>query len=312
MFIWQHDILRRPEGEGSPPAPSMDEFRNVLAFDPFTPPAKEGSDGGGEEAQTEKPPVQAEGGTPAAPPSPSAPPPTPESQATTEADPLADLRQQVQDFIAKAPQAPATAPAAPPPPPPQEPAKAETAPERPQYKLDVPDSIVEAFESEDRGTRKAAMAALINGVANKLLQDFGQALTGLREELSKKVPEQVLTQVDQRSAFERMKSDLYGSFPELGRVAKASPEMETAIWQQVHRIGTQMQVRDWTPEFRDGVGRLLHLQLGVPVAQGQGQAPPAKPPKKQPPFSAGSSGGGRPANGVTPADDFASVLNAGH
>jgi hypothetical protein len=51
------------------------------------------------------------------------------------------------------------------------------------------------------------------------------------------------------------------------------------MWTQIRDIGQRMQLKEWTPEFRDGVGRMLHLNLGIPVAQ---TPPAAAEPRSRP------------------------------
>jgi hypothetical protein len=310
-------FLRAPEGEGAPggeAAPDTSAFTDVLnAGTVIAPPAGDGSDGGeGGEPGTG---ASAQPGEVVPPPDPPpAPTPPPDGQADKAGadDPLVALRQQVQDFLAKAP-APQEAPK---PTPPAEPAKtpepAKQPGEAPKYDLEVPDAIVEAFESDDRATRKSAIKALVNGIANKLAQDFGSALQDLVKHVESKVPQEVLSQVDTRNQLERIQSDFYQHWPELARVAKSMPGLEESMWTQIRDIGQRMQLKEWTPEFRDGVGRMLHLNLGIPVAQAPPAAEAPKPtPPRKPAFSAGSSGGGRP-NGSGPANEFQEVLDAGH
>jgi hypothetical protein len=140
-------FLRAPEdgtGAGEPPAPDTSAFTDVLnAGTVIAPPAGDGSDGGeGGEPGTG---ASAQPGEDAPPPDPPpAPTPPPDGQAKKEGadDPLVALRQQVQDFLAKAP-APQEAPK---PTPPAEPAKtpepAKQPGEAPKYDLEVPDALL--------------------------------------------------------------------------------------------------------------------------------------------------------------------------
>ena len=323
--------LRAPESEGAPggegggdagapageAAPSFDAFRQVMAFDPFTPPAEKGAEGGEGEADGGSPaggaspadPAPAAGAAPASP----EPPAGPAKKEGEPSDPTEDLRAQVQKFLAKAnAPKPAEQPAAQPQP--QAPAQPESKERaKPAYDFAIPDQILDGLESEDKAVRRAAYKSLTDGVANKIAADFSAALGQLVEYIHQQVPQQVLSQVDQRQTFDRIKTDLYGAFPELGRVAQGMPAVEQALWGQIRAVGEQMGIKDWTPEFRDGVGRMLHLQLGIPLAPQTGAptAPqaPAKPPRKGS-FSAGGAAGPR-SNGADQGNDFMSVLNAG-
>src|SRR5215207_6814268 len=263
-------ILRKPEGEGtgaegtSPPS----DLGFVMGFDPFTPPAEKGAGGAEGGEAVSPPPEPPEGDAASQPPPADSPPEAPAGPAKTEGeDPLAQLREQVQGFLAKAqaPQAVQT-PAADPKPVQEATRQGQGGEAPPVYNFNVPDQIVDALEHEDRNVRRAALASVVNGLANKLHQEFSKALQVLVQDIQDRVPQEVLTKVDERTQFAEIKKDLYGAFPQLGQLARSMPAAEQGIWQQVHAVGKQMGIKEWTPEFRDGVGRMLHLNLGIPMA----------------------------------------------
>lgn len=300
-------------------APSFDAFRQVMAFDPFTPPAEKGAEGGEGEAPAEAGKEGAPAGAAPAQGASSASPEPPAGPAKGEGeggDPTTDLRAQVAAFLAKA-QTPVPKPAEQPVAQPQPQAKPaadpRSEPARPAYDFAIPDQIMDGLESEDKNIRRGAYKALTDGIANRLAQDFGGALQQLVQYIHQQVPQQVLNQVAQRQTFDGMKADLYGAFPELGRVAKQMPAVEQAIWGQIKAVGERMGITDWTQEFRDGVGRMLHLNLGIPLAGPQTAQPQPQAQSRKPragSFSAGGAATPR-SNGADTGNDFMSVLNAG-
>lgn len=324
-------VARAPEGaEGAAPegAPgggsetaSFDDLKHFLSIDPFTPPAKEGAEGGGVEKPAveakavvepqPKPPAESEGTKDASPEPSDASAPVPEGQAAKEGaeDPLADIRSEVQKFLAKAPPA---APEASPSQPAQPKAEPEVKPQQAtKYNFELPDSVVEAMESDDRGTRKQALNAIVNSLANKLATDFGGALSQVVQHLQAQVPQQAVTEVAKRQQFDRMKEEFYGEFPALGSIARGSKPFEDAIWSQIYGVAQNMKA-DWTPEFRKGVGQMLHVSLNLPLATSPtpSAAPVGKPPAK-PKFTTGSGSGARP-NGTGQSNEFMDVLGAGN
>jgi hypothetical protein len=306
-------ILRRPEdGTGADGgAPNTDALKEVLAFDPFTPPAKaaqDGGEGGGQEGDEPPGEASAEGSAAQhAEATPSSPQP---GQAKPEGeDPLAALREQVAGFLSKAQAPPAETQKPQEPKAPAEPKGTDTKPEAAKYNFEVPDSIVDAMGSDEAPVRKAAVSAMVNALANKLAQDFGGALAALAKHVEEQIPARVLTQVDEKQQMDLVRKDLYENFPELKRLATSMPGMEQAMWGQIAAVGKQMGVRDWTPEFRDGVGKMLHLNLNIPLPA-SGEPTKQASGKKRAPFSAGSSAGAR-GNGAAAGNDFTEVLRAG-
>lgn len=328
LSLWAR-ICRKPEGEGTeaaPPPPDLSAFADILGSGeaaPKAPPADKGAgeDSGGTGAgvtSAAAAPAPAPGeGNASQPTPPAEPPEVPQpgpAQTEGQTDPQADLQRQVAEFLAKAqPKAEAeaeTKPEAPPPAAPQSPA------EPAGYNFQVPDQMVEALGSDDPALRKAALTGLVNGLATRLSQDFSKALVELTNYVKTQVPQEVIGQVEQRQTFEGMKKDLYQTFPQIRQLA-AMPGVEGAIWQQIRAVGTQMGQKDWTPEFRDGVGRMILLNAGLPVQAApqpqqpaQAQAQPARTPRN-PSFSAGGQGGSRSNGASGQANEFMDLLNAG-
>lgn len=326
LKLLETTILRSPEGEtGAEPAPpSMEEMRDVMAFDPFSPPAKSGAGGGEGEEGEGKPAVGAEGEAPtpeagaaeAAPKPAPAPSPSPQPDSAKkegEEDPLAELRATVQQFLTKKPEPPPAAVSQPQATPPAgTPKPGEAAPEKARYNISVPDPVIEAISAEEPERRRAGINALVNGIMNKIVEDFSGALVALEDKLRKDVPSQVLEHVGAQQTVARIKSDFYEAWPDLKRAADAIPGMDDTIWSTIVRAGQTAGVNEWTPEFRDQIGQMIHLSLGIPVPQGKPAAPavPGKPAPKAV-FSAGSgAGGGRP-NGAAAGNEFSDVLSAG-
>lgn len=333
LSLWAM-VCRKPEGEGaegSAAPPDFSAFADVLgsgvAAPGEVPPADKGAgeDSGGTgagatPAAAAPAPAQADGNAsqptqPAAPPEVPQPGPAPTEGQT---DPQADLQRQVAEFLAKAqPKAEVEVEAKPSPPPaaPQSP-EATTPASSLGYNFQVPDQMVEALGSDDLALRKAALTGLVNGLAARLSQDFSKALVELTNYVKTQVPQEVIGQVEQRQTFEGMKKDLYQTFPQIRQLA-AMPGVEGAIWQQIRAVGTQMGQKDWTPEFRDGVGRMILLNAGLPVAPAaqapapaQAQAQPQRSPRS-PSFSAGGQGGSRSNGASGQANEFMDLLNAG-
>lgn len=323
-------ICRKPEGEGTEGAPpDLSIFADVLGGGApgEAPPAEKGvgEDSGGAGAgvtpSAAAAPAPAPGeGSASQPTPPAEPPAVPQpgpAQTEGQTDPQADLQRQVAEFLAKAqPKAAVEAEVTP---------KPEAKPEAPQspaeaatpagYNFQVPDQMVEALGSDDLALRKAALTGLVNGLASRLSQDFSRALTELANYVKTQVPQEVIGQVEQRQTFEGMKKDLYQTFPQIRQLAEM-PGVEGAIWQQIRAVGTQMGQKDWTPEFRDGVGRMILLNAGLPVQAAtpppaQTPAPaPARAPRS-PSFSAGGQGGSRSNGASGQANEFMDLLNAG-
>lgn len=321
-FLFQALLLRRPEdGQGGAPTPPPDmsddtALRETLAFDPstfFAPPAKDGSgDGDGDgaapgDAAPGGAAPGAGGGAASQPPAPT--PSSPSDQAPKEGeDPLAALRASVQDLLTKKPE-PAKTPEAPPTPP----AQGDQSKEPAGYDFTIPLEVVEALNADEPAVRQRAVSGLITGVANKLAKDFSAAMATMAQHVQRQAVEAALAQVQSQTETRTVKEDFYSNFPDLKRMADALPAMDGAIWQTVSQVAQNTGVKAWTPEFRNQVGALIRVQLGL---QQQGAPPPAAAPQGRPParapFNAGGGGsGGRPNGAADSANDFLAVLGAG-
>jgi hypothetical protein len=323
-FALWNMILRSPEGEGAgeaaPPAPDFSSFAEVLNTSggtSGTPPAEDGAGAGAGEAEAK---ASAPAGE-APPPADPAGTPLVEAPARAEGegdDVLAGLRQQVQQFLSKAPKEQA-APEAP---------RAEAVQQQPEapkeakpgegakpqgYNLHVPDQILAAMESDDREVRRQGMGALVNGMMNILARDFAQALTYVKEELGKELPKEAATRATAEVQQQRIREDFYSAFPKIKELVTAMPAIEGSIWQQVYETGQKMGQKQWTPEFRDGVGAMIHLALGIPVPMKAAAAAQTKSATGRQPARGQFSAGGSPSrgNGVSQGNEYMEVLNAG-
>lgn len=326
--MWWNRIYFAPENEqgaeGEAPGVSPEQMREILNFDPFTPPAADAPDGGEGEGpkaasggepppKTEElPAAKAVEGLAASTTSTAASPSQPSEPAKKEGegDPLADVRKQISDFLNKKPEAeaqpqPVTPKAA-------EPAKAgEAAAEGPKYNFSVPDTVVEAIRSDDPAVAKQGLSAVVNSVMNQLVKDFSGALVELRKELMEHAPRAAMERVSAEQTVQRIKDDFYGAWPGLKQAAESVPGVDGAIWSTIVQAGKNAGVNSWTPEFRDNVGAMIHLSLGIPLPQGKAATTTTTTatPKPKAVFSAGGGNGGR-ANGAA-SDEFMEVLSAG-
>jgi hypothetical protein len=276
-----------------------------------TPPAEDGTGGGAGEEPAKPAQSAGEDSSPApADASSTQPPDRAEGEG---ADALAGLREQVQKFLSTAPKEPvveAAKPAQPQAQPQtQEPAKPAGQPAG--YNLHIPDQIMEALDSDDRNVRRQGLAALTNGMMNILVRDFGTALAHLKEELAKELPEKAAGRATAEVQQQQMREDFYGAFPKLKEMVTAMPALEGPIWQQIHETAQKMGQKQWTPQFRDGAGAMIHLALGVPVEMKtapKGPTPGARAPAKGQYSTGGAQSRG---NGAASGNEFLDVLRAG-
>lgn len=325
--LWMKLLLaalpKSPEGEqGSAPPPPPDEggdisdseIKEILAFDPFSvlkPPAQEGQEGDGEGKPAE---AGAEGGD--ASPEPEAKPPAPKPAEAAEGgeDEGARLREAVAKLLGTQPAKPeAQQPAQP-----QQP-QAPAQPEQPKgdgefqgYNFQVPDEVIGAIGSDDPAVVRKGVNALVNGLANKLAKDFGGMMAQAAQVIQQKAVEAALGQVNVKSQEQQVRDDFYGAFKDLKEVKDRLPAFDGLVWQTATQLMQASQTKGWTPEFRDQLGSVLRLQLGLAAPSPNGKAAPGgKPAPRKASFSAGGAPPSRPADGAG-GKDFMDVLSAGH
>lgn len=328
--LWKKLLLanvpRSPEGEqgarpeAPPPPPdegdkdlSDGEIREILAFDPFSvlkPPAQEGAE---DAEEGKEPPAPAEAGD--ASPKPPATPPAPAPEAAQgEEDEGARLREAVAKLLGTQPAKPEAQQPAPAPTPEVKPA-ASQAPAEGEfqgYNFQVPDEVIGAIGSDDPAVVRKGVNALVNGLANKLAKDFGGMMAQAAQVIQQKAVEAALGQVNVKSQEQQVRDDFYGSFKDLKEVKDRLPAFDGLVWQTATQLMQASQTKGWTPEFRDQLGSVLRLQLGLAAPGSNGKAAPAgKPAPRKASFSAGGAPPSRPADGAG-GKDFMDVLSAGH
>jgi hypothetical protein len=289
-------------------------MREVLAFDPFTvlkPPAQEGAEGAEEgKAGDEDPkPPKVEGASPDPEAKPPAPPP---EAAKGEEDEGARLREAVAKLLGTQPAKPEAQPPAQPPAKPEAPPKAPAEGEFQGYNFQVPDEVIGAIGSDDPAVVRKGVNALVNGLANKLAKDFGGMMAEAAQAIQAKAVEAALGQVNAKTQEQQVREDFYGNFKDLKEVRDRLPAFDNLVWQTATQLAQTSGLKSgWTPEFRDQLGSVLRLQLGLASPNGAPAKPPgAKPTPRKPSFSAGGAPSPRPAEAG--GNDFMSVLNAGH
>jgi hypothetical protein len=317
-------VARRPEGEGQgepPAAPTQDnrsEGEKAFSFDPgefFVPPAKEASGAGeGDEGKapaepSKDPAATGAASTAGAGSTPSSPKPEPAKEGE---DPLAALRESVKSFLTKPatpapeaqPQQPTTQPQATP---------AEPQPkggEKAQYNWDLPTEVVEALGSDEPAQRRKALNGIVNGLANKLAEDFGKAMAVGIQEAERRATERVLQHLNAERQVQTVREDFYNTHQDLKALADRLPAFDKLIWETANQLAAQTGKKGWDPELREAVAATVKLQLGLvqaPAAttpQGNGNRQP-----RSPSFSAGGGGGpsSRP-NGADGGNEFSDVL----
>jgi hypothetical protein len=299
----------RNPGEGAG-MPNFDEIKQVLEFDPFSPPASEGSGGQGEtpaEPAPPEPPAAPTEGQPAPQPAPSAAPPQPGGGQPEEGDLrklIADQRALIESLQRQAQPAQA-----------QPQGEAAEPAFQPVYTVDLPREVFQALGSDDENTRYRAMDGLVKGIMNTIAHDTQRYVQAQIAKAVGDVQTALPSRVQEVSAAEQMRQDFYRAYPAL-----ANPLLGEVVrsrlsgWAQAEaqRNGGRFS---WTADFRDRAGQALHAELGIPLPGAGSPPPPAPTPTPQPAapaprrasFASGGNSGSQP-NGPSDNNPFADIL----
>jgi hypothetical protein len=182
------------------------------------------------------------------------------------------------------------------------------------YDLQIPNQILQALNGDDESTRGQAMNVIVSGVMNRLANDFAAQMQAMKAEILQHVQTAIPQYQQQARTAEEVKNDFYSTFPDLNKPALQDyivTRMRTLAEAEQATTGRPFQ---WTAEFRDRVGTLIHAETGIPRGQ-QGLPPAAAPaapaaPVRQPakaPFGSGG-GNGAASGGSQPSNEFSDVL----
>lgn len=266
-LFWSENV-EGSGGEAPAPAPDTNgvskEIADIMNFDPFdsadpapvSPP------------EPEVVPTQAPEASAVPIPSVEAPAPAPDPLAQT----VQGLQQTVQDLPnvireAVKPQTPAA---------PEPDAWAPMVDGQPlnymQVMSSVPDGVINALASDNPAERKQALAQTL-GIAMHVAHRLAtkQAVEQVRAEMGRVLPAFVNEQLQTRERMTSVFNDFYGKHPELSH-----PSLRGVVQQEAVKLSQQLNVRDWTPEFRDRLGEHVRNMLrGVVPATVQTQQPAA-------------------------------------
>lgn len=270
----------------------------ILAFDPFSPPARPAAESGTEGTGTpEKPKAAAPEGTPkpgetgtpkpaeTTPPAPkpgeTAPPGTPVAPAAAPVVPLektiAEQAETIRALIQR-PAAADTKPAADTPPP-------------PKFNLGIPPKLMDALSSEDGNERSTAMHAVVNGVANAVWNGVQEHLV---KEILPGIQQMMGAYISSQDNAKRIATDFYGKYPMLDN-ENLKPLVTNVGVQLATERQAQNKSTEYSEEFRDAIAERIFTLIPALRTQAAAAAPgaPAAPPAKKQPFSTG--GGSPPA-----------------
>jgi hypothetical protein len=164
-------------------------------------------------------------------------------------------------------------------------------------RLNIPDAVIMAMASDNPAERKAATAHMIGSVAH-LVQRMAvaQAVQQVRNEIATAMPRFVTERLVQHQQQQEVFQDFYGHFPQLSH-----PAIRPVVMAEAQKLAQQGGPKQWTPEFRDQLGRhvtaLLRASVPVPAA------PPAAAPGTMSGLNARPSGVGTPP-AAQPWDDL--------
>jgi hypothetical protein len=163
----------------------------------------------------------------------------------------------------------------------------------PTPQFNVPDSYMNALASEDVNQRRAALNAMLNGVAEAAMNQVRQEMQMNHQQTI----QQIQPMIDQQLGHFRIQQDMYGTYPELN-------SYRSYVEAAARQLEPQYATTGWGPDYRDAIAERVaplvpgmferiqanRAQRGVIVPQMQvPQAPlPQTPPQALPP-------------GVTPA-----------
>lgn len=167
----------------------------------------------------------------------------------------------------------------------------------PKYNLQLPPQIIKGLRSEDDEEFAVAMHAVMNGIVNKVWNDVQEHLV---KEVQPGFDRRIQSAMEHNTQIKRIHDDFYGTYPHLANPA-IRPVVQNAAMQVAQAWTMQGRPIQWTKEFADSVAMLVHQIIPAPQQQQQSQP---QIPGKTPTFT--SQPGTRPA--ATPINDFASVL----
>lgn len=276
-----------PSSITQPSSPTAEE---VLAFDPFAPPA----------TPTPAPESGTPGGTgtpaevPAA-PKPGEPLATPGQQPATPATPAQvspqDLQRILQEQTAVIREAVA---------PKKDPA---VTPTEPKYNLAIPPQILTGLRSEDQTEFAQSFHAVVNGVANKVWGDVQEAISA---QVMPMIGQVVQSHIQAYRQQAEVAQDFYGSYPHLA-IPALRPIIQAAGVAAAQRRAAEGKPLAWDESLRNDIAEEVYKSVPQLRQQAAPVPTPAKPNGRKP-FVAG--GGTRPAGTgeKTPADEMAELV----
>lgn len=168
-------------------------------------------------------------------------------------------------------------------------------------KFDVPDQLVQMFDSGDPTQRKAAISTIMTAT----YQSAVSQVYGLMAHYMGQLPQFIQQQQADLSRRQTVFNDFYGTYPQLNK-----KELYPVIAQVGNAVAAEMGVQPgtWNPQLRQAIAERVASSLGISLA-GNGSGQP-----KQPSGAITNSGGSRPAGVTDPAanktdaDRMASML----
>ncbi len=140
----------------------------------------------------------------------------------------------------------------------------------PLYEYDIPDTIVEALESEDKNHRKAALASIVKGTAQAVHRQIMSTMGNRFEEHTAGISAAQQQQGQDKQVYD----DFYAAYPAL-----ENPGIRPIVQQAAQLVINETQAQGWTPQLRDLIGQravamLTQAAQGVVPALGNYTPPP--------------------------------------
>ena len=155
----------------------------------------------------------------------------------------------------------------------KEPQAEEEANKIPNYAFNVPDKLVEVFTStEDPKEFKQALEAYAQGIAGAIHQQMAAQMESMYKPQFDNLPAMVQQTIAAQKQHTEVRADFYGKFPELDQ-----PALHGVVENVAKQLAVKHKIKQWSPEFRDKVGKAVRDTIAVANAHQNGNANP-KPP----------------------------------
>jgi hypothetical protein len=272
--------------------PSISE---ILAFDPFGPPAGGDKAGKADDKTTQKAAADVKAGKadqgtgelePGKPPVSAAPAaPAKDTQPSALERTVQEQAELIRQLAQRGEQPGKTQ---------DEPGKTkETAP---KFNLGIPPQILDAIRSDDPKESAAGLHAVINGVANAVWNEAQKLIETTVQQVTEKFPQVI----EQHTSLKDMQRKVHDE-----AFAPLVQNVGMLVAQDFARTGKAIT---WGPEMRDAIAERLFQMFPQMKTQPQPQQQQQQQTDEQKPKPRFNAGGGSPPGGVAKADEFSELL----